>query len=188
MSNMKERFAEALMEMLEERTLEKITVKDIVTKCGVSRQAFYYYFSDIYDIVEWVCLQETQKIVDENSEIDTWQVGYARTLHWCRDHKSLLINAYRSIEKEYVEYFMNRFLKPYVVKIVDKESVRIKVSATQREFIIKFFTLAINAITIDWVRNGMKEEPETMADNIRILVQGDIRKSLLNYHNENKRH
>ena len=49
--NTKEVFAESLKKMLENKRLEYITVKDIVEDCGVSRQAFYYHFDDIYDLL-----------------------------------------------------------------------------------------------------------------------------------------
>ena len=38
-----------LLEMLRDTPLDEITVKDLTERCGISRQAFYYHFSDIYD-------------------------------------------------------------------------------------------------------------------------------------------
>lgn len=43
--NAKHDLAEALCQLLETKTLEKITVKDIVARCGVNRQTFYYHFT-----------------------------------------------------------------------------------------------------------------------------------------------
>ena len=33
--------------LLDQKSFEKITVKDIVEDCGVNRKTFYYYFADI---------------------------------------------------------------------------------------------------------------------------------------------
>ena len=49
--NAKHDLAEALCQLLETKTLEKITVKDIVARCGVNRQTFYYHFHDVYDLM-----------------------------------------------------------------------------------------------------------------------------------------
>ena len=38
----------SLIELLEEKEFTKITVKDIVTRCGINRNTFYYHFEDIY--------------------------------------------------------------------------------------------------------------------------------------------
>ncbi len=187
MADRKQIFADTLVELLKEKPLDKITVTELVEKCHVTRQAFYYHFSDIYEIVEWILLRETQRIVDANSDIDTWTIGYTQTLEWVEAHKNLVVNTYRAIGKEYVEYFVTRFLRPYVVKVVEREMQgnTYDITPSQREFIINFFTLAINAVTVDWVRNGMKEKPEVMADYIHILTEGDVKKSLQSFQKSN---
>jgi len=38
---------ESVLRLLEERPLNKITVKDIVDECGINRNTFYYHFEDI---------------------------------------------------------------------------------------------------------------------------------------------
>ena len=42
-----------LGQFLQERRLDEITVKDLTEACGISRQAFYYHFSDLYEVVKW---------------------------------------------------------------------------------------------------------------------------------------
>lgn len=49
----KYRFAHAIIEVMKHEPLEKITVKDIVKKAGLTRQTFYRYFKDKYDLVNW---------------------------------------------------------------------------------------------------------------------------------------
>ena len=39
--------AAAAVSLLEERPLDKITVKDITDRCGLTRNTFYYHFQDI---------------------------------------------------------------------------------------------------------------------------------------------
>ena len=44
---------ESLKRLLLKKPLDKITITDLTTDCGISRMAFYYHFKDIYDLVEW---------------------------------------------------------------------------------------------------------------------------------------
>ena len=37
--------------------MDKITVKDIVEECGINRNTFYYYFADIYDLIDGFYVQ-----------------------------------------------------------------------------------------------------------------------------------
>ena len=43
---------ESLKRLLLKKPLDKITITDITTDCGISRMAFYYHFKDIYDLIE----------------------------------------------------------------------------------------------------------------------------------------
>ncbi len=43
---------DAFLRLLKKRPFSKITVRDIVEECGVNRTTFYYYYQDIYAIVE----------------------------------------------------------------------------------------------------------------------------------------
>ena len=44
----------ALKELLEEQSLEKISVSDICERCRMNRKSFYYHFRDKYDLVNWI--------------------------------------------------------------------------------------------------------------------------------------
>ena len=44
----------ALKELLEEQSFEKISVSDICERCGMNRKSFYYHFKDKYDLVNWI--------------------------------------------------------------------------------------------------------------------------------------
>ena len=52
-NNIKETFSIALEELLKEKTIEEITIKDILEKSGLARTTFYRYFRDKYDLMNW---------------------------------------------------------------------------------------------------------------------------------------
>ena len=52
------RFDKALLSLLEKKPFDKITVTDIVETCGINRNTFYYYYSDIYDLLEEIFKKE----------------------------------------------------------------------------------------------------------------------------------
>ena len=49
----KYRMAESIKGLMARMPLDKITVKDIVADCGLTRQTFYRNFQDKYDLVNW---------------------------------------------------------------------------------------------------------------------------------------
>ncbi|WRK54269.1 TetR family transcriptional regulator [Coprobacillaceae bacterium CR2/5/TPMF4] len=46
-------FAQAIKDLIKVVPLDKIAVTDIVTRSGMTRQTFYRYFKDKYDLVNW---------------------------------------------------------------------------------------------------------------------------------------
>ena len=50
--NVKNLIAETFVKLSDEKNIDKITVKDIVEACGISRQAFYYHFRDLLEVIE----------------------------------------------------------------------------------------------------------------------------------------
>ena len=65
--------AASLKKLLEKKTLNKITVRDITDDCGVNRQTFYYHFHDVYDLVEWIFTQEAQKYLSDGIDAKNWR-------------------------------------------------------------------------------------------------------------------
>ena len=47
---------ESLKKLVLTKRLEKITINDLTTDCGIRRMAFYYHFQDIYVLGGWVCV------------------------------------------------------------------------------------------------------------------------------------
>ena len=68
----------SLKELLKKKPFDKITIADLTEDCGISRMAFYYHFKDIYDLVEWACVEDGKKALRDKKTYDTWQEGFAQ--------------------------------------------------------------------------------------------------------------
>lgn len=74
MSQTTKRALEAsLKKMLLQKPLNKITINDIAEDCGISRMTFYYHFKDIYDLVEWACVEDAKRALEGKKTCDTWR-------------------------------------------------------------------------------------------------------------------
>ncbi len=49
--NLKDRIADVFLELVKKKSIDKITIKNIVEQCGITRQSFYYHFSDIFNLI-----------------------------------------------------------------------------------------------------------------------------------------
>lgn len=67
--NMKEAIAKAFMEISKTKSVDKITVKDLVEACHISRQTFYYHFQDILEVIEWSVEQAFERVLERGTEV-----------------------------------------------------------------------------------------------------------------------
>ena len=70
---------ETFMRLLEQKPLDKITVKDIIEECEISRGTFYYYYQDIPALVDEIFKIEAQKVIDDDIRFESWQDGFLRS-------------------------------------------------------------------------------------------------------------
>ena len=66
----KEALEASLKKFLLKKPLDKITINDLTTDCGISRMTFYYHFKDIYDLVEWSCLEDAKRALQGKKTYD----------------------------------------------------------------------------------------------------------------------
>ena len=90
--------ADALLELIRRKDADKITVKDLVEVCGISRQTFYYHFKDIVDVVEWAAQQGVQRLVRESLNAATPQeaLGVFVDFAWSRARRAAAPRQWRS--------------------------------------------------------------------------------------------
>ena len=64
---------ETFLQMLGEMPLDKITVKDIVLRCNINRNTFYYHYADIYAVLTEVLEMDLQRVIDEYNDTMSWE-------------------------------------------------------------------------------------------------------------------
>ena len=90
MSQTTKRALEAsLKNLLLKKPLDKITIQDIADDCGISRMTFYYHFKDIYDLVEWSCMEDATRALAGMKTYSTWQQGFLQIFQMALANKKL---------------------------------------------------------------------------------------------------
>ena len=174
--NAKHDLAEALCQLLEAKTLEKITVKDIVARCGVNRQTFYYHFKDIYDLLEWIYKNEVIDEIDNKDE--EWQQRFLYIFKYVIKNKEFVKNTYNSISREYLLRFIYMQTNKLLIDFIDKESEGMNIKVEDKKFMADFYKYGFVGILQKWIEDGMKEEPEGIIRKLNNIIEGDFKKAL----------
>lgn len=136
MSQTTKRALEAsLKNLLAQKPLDKITIHDIATDCGINRMTFYYHFKDIYDLVEWSCVEDARKALEGKKTYDTWQQGFLQIFEAVLANKVFIQNVYHSVSREQVEIYLYKLTYNLLIGVVEEKAENMNVREEDKQFI-----------------------------------------------------
>ena len=168
----------SLKRLLLQKPLNKITISDITEDCGVNRMTFYYHFKDIYDLVEWVCIEEARRALAGKKTYDTWQEGFLQIFQAVQANRPFIMNVYHSVSREQVENYLYQVTYHLLVDVVEEKAVGIPVRQEDKEFIAHFYKYAFVGVMLDWIRDDMKADPQAIIDRLSLVLRGNISSAL----------
>ena len=182
MSQTTKRALEAsLKNLLLKKPLDKITINDIAEDCGINRMTFYYHFKDIYDLVEWSCVEDATKALEGKRTYDTWQQGFLQIFEAVLANKPFIMNVYHSVSREQVEIYLYKLTYDLMIAVVDEKADGMTVRDEDKKFIADFYKFAFVGLLLDWIKKDMREDPQAIIDHLAILVHGNISNALESY-------
>ena len=182
---MKYALAQSLKKLLSTRKLDKITVKDIAEDCGVNRQTFYYYFRDIYDLLEWNFCDATERLIRSGLDHGDWRSGVKAVTEYLQENRTLVWNAYHSISHESVSEFLKRTLRPHILSAVREEAKGLEWEPCQEnvDFVADIFTLTAAGIVMEWIGTQRMEGTEERLNALFTAMDGSVSLMLCNLEN-----
>lgn len=158
--------AESFKELVLEKPLEKITIKEITDRSGVIRVTFYNHFQDKYELLEWICREEI--------------VNPIRILLWNKMEREALTFMFTSILKNR-EFYGNvaklegqnsfeSIVRTCIMEIVKdyiqdhKNGNKGKYSWLTPEWVAQYYSQNMVFILMSWIRDGMRVSPADMVD------------------------
>jgi len=147
----------------------------------MNRMTFYYHFKDIYDLVEWSCVEDAAKALEGKKTYETWQQGFLQIFKAVIDNKPFIMNVYHSVSREHVEAYLYKLTFGLLIGVIEEKSVGMEVLQEDKEFIANFYKFAFVGLMLDWIKKDMKDDPQHMIDQLNILIHGDITRALKKY-------
>ena len=180
----KKALAASLKNLILQKPLNKITINDIAKDCGINRMTFYYHFKDIYDLIEWICIEDAAKALEGKKTYETWQQGFLNIFHAVLENKAFIINVYHSISREQIEMYLYKITYDLLIGVVEEKASHMSVRQEDKAFIADFYKYAFVGIMLQWIKNGMKEDPHNIIERLSILIQGNITQALNHYRSD----
>ena len=158
----KRALAQALKELMQEKSFEKISISDICDRCQMNRKSFYYHFIDKYDLVDWIFDTEFIATVQETLHGESWEVVLAisKLLYNNRAfyRKALKIQGQNSFSEHFHEMLFS------VISTRFDELMNI---GKGHEFQTRFFADALVMAFKKWIIEDPDMKPEVFLEEIR---------------------
>ena len=174
----KEMLAESLMKLLARRTLDKITIQDIVDDCGYNRQTFYYHFHDIYDLIDWIFAAQTQELIEKCRACGSLDVGVEAVIAYMRGNRRLILNILRSVNGEKLLDNLYRSAQSIVLSALENHPGVQELSMNYRELVAEGFKYALAGLLIDWMRAGIPEDRVNKVRTMKAVYIGALEYAL----------
>lgn len=174
----KNSLAAALKKRMETTEFSKIRVSDLLKDCNIVRSTFYYYFSDIYELLEWMLNTELIGLLEKCDELYTWDQGITMLMEYVRDNSKMCLCAFHSIGREFLERMIYKNCYVLMERFVNTRFSNVEVAAEDKAFIMDFYVRAYVSALAAWLVGGMKKNPQEMVDIIERTVSGGIEDAL----------
>lgn len=145
----------AFLSLLEEKSVGKITVKDIVDMCGVNRNTFYYHFDSIPDLVEEIVSDITKGIIVGNASVKSLEECIEIGAKVALENKKVLLNIYNSTNRNVYEIYLMRACQRVVEQYIETVFGDAEVHDADREALVRFYKCQCFGQIIDWMNNSM---------------------------------
>jgi probable dihydroxyacetone kinase regulator len=164
----KKAIAQAMKDLMETHSFEKITVGDITERCGLNRQSFYYHFNDKYTLLNWIFDQDVFSLITQDFSLENWRQSILKMLTEMYRSEKFYANALKHLSHSEFEEHLLVLAKERFLRIV--ETVAVEISEEEMRFIADFYAYGSVGMIIAWAKSGMRQPPEQLTAQLSRLV------------------
>ena len=171
-ADMKETIAQAAKYLLMEKGVKKLTVKDIVEECRITRQTFYYHFEDIPALFRWIFERDTARNLLEVKALESGE-AQLRCLFVMAIHALPYVK--KGIESNYrdeLERFLSQYIQRLFEQLCDEENLYRNCSRSEVKLILRYHSQAILGMLRSWTEADTNNLDQIVHIVFRLMTEG----------------
>lgn len=168
----KRKIVNAYFELLKKKNVDKITIKDIVERCGLTRQSFYYHFRDIFDLIEWAMDEAISTVSKETLQAKSFREALEYLLRVLFDRYDIIVMLLDSKERITMENIMMSTARKYLA-VLFENSDNLRMTKYELETALDFYSFAVGGYILGLCKRGDKNV-ERAAERLIKLMESDV--------------
>lgn len=157
----KYRLADSIKDCMKTKHVDKITVRNIVDGCGITRQTFYRNFKDKYDLINWyfdkLVLESFARIGVEKTVCQSLEEKF----EFIKKEKVFFTEAFRSDDYNSLKEHDFELIMGFYTELITRK--RQEPLTEEIQFLLEMYCRGSVYMTVKWVLSGMKQNPVEMA-------------------------
>ena len=168
---------QAFLNLLKEKPLRKVSVKEICEKAQLNRGTFYSYYLDVYDLlnkIEEEMIKSFENVLEDLINKDNFSVGMIcygvfEVIKQNGDLCSAIFSQYgdRSFTSKLIEIGRKKYFAKYTKTFPN---------TTRKKFdtYYTFVAMGCMGLVIEWVKDDLSTKVSTMAENAESIMMKGI--------------
>lgn len=170
--NAKDSIAQAAKNLVMKKGVKRLTVKDIVEECHITRQAFYYHFGDIPALFRWILERDYEQTLLEAKSMKNGEEKlrylFLLAIHALPYMKKGMETNYRyELEQILTQYTMHMF-----EQMCDEEGLYQNCSRFEVNLILRYHCQAIMGLLRNWTEADTKNLDQIVHVAYRLMTEG----------------
>lgn len=167
---------ESLKELMINRKIEKISVRDIAHKANIHRITFYYYFEDKYELLHYIFHEDMKRIIKDcrGGDISHFIIG---VFEYLEKNERIYNNAFASDDYQSLRGVYLRESKEYFEGLIqsmgDWNRMMVK-----KEYLVDFYSNAASSFIINWLKDANRECYEEAANQMVTMIEHGFMKCI----------
>ena len=164
----------SLLELLKTKSIDKVTVKDICDECEINRNTFYYYYKDIYDVLNSIFMQEIEENLRDVAKDGSFYEKYSKAASLLAQYKDVVIHVYNSKNRDIITNYLEKMTAEVLKSYIARKSEGQNISEKDLEFMSYFYGYAIIGSTYKWIESGMQADFEHFIGKIAESIDATL--------------
>ena len=170
--DMKGVIAQAAMTLLLEKHVKKLTVKDIVEECHITRQTFYYHFADIPEMFRWILEQQGQRVLLEAKAQEGGQAGLRSMFVMALEAMPYLRRAARTAYGRELQQLVAQSIENIFEKVIEERGLYAQCSRPEVKLIVRYHVGAILGLFQTWTEEDTQHLDDIVATVFQLMTEG----------------
>lgn len=161
----KEILTESFRELAESRSIDKITVQEIVDNCDYSTATFYRHFKDKYDLIAWGYAHDAEEIMAQLSENNTrWKQTLMDWAAYFQTEKEYLANLFlhTSGHDSFIQYMAEIHYRAFTKHLL--AASRQNELDEKTSLLARAYCLGTVCLSCEWILGKYSVTPEELAE------------------------